>query len=89
MNNEIELSISIAKFKRDFPGWWWSVGEDERGPRASCAPFLNGSIRELLHHVDGDDPLDLGFHARGNTENDALRDVMAQAKAWKEKKDEN
>lgn len=89
MNQEIEFAISIAKFKRNFPGWWWNAGEDEHGPHASCAPIGKGLDRGLLHHADSDDPMETGFHATGNTINDALRDVMAQAKAWMETTNED
>lgn len=85
IGNSLELAIAAANFTRDFPGWWWTVGQDEYGAHASCAPFGRGCDRGLLHHIDGDDPLDTGFHvSRMKTPHEALRAVTRQAHEYLE-----
>ena len=75
-----DLEATIAAFKSEFPGWWYSVGECQLSCDASCAP-TGDSID--INRIDLDDRFDAGFHAdlpQPSTLADALRDVMKQAR---------
>ncbi len=37
-NDEILLSDLIVAFKKEFPGWWWSVGECQVSCDATVGP---------------------------------------------------
>lgn len=54
------LEDAIARFKRDLPGWWFSVCECQVSCDASCAPTRESPHIALAHH---DDRFDGGFHA--------------------------
>jgi hypothetical protein len=55
-----QLAFAIARFKRDLPGWWYSVGECERTCDASCAPTRESPHIALIQRPG--DPFDDGFH---------------------------
>jgi hypothetical protein len=87
MNNTLELAIDISHFLSKFPGWWLTIGFEENGGRASCAPYGKGQPYGLQHHADSTDPMETGFHATADTTHAALRDVMRQAQEYLEKQD--
>lgn len=54
------LEQEIANFKRDLPGWWYSICECERTCDASCAPTRESFDIAL---VEVDERFNEGFHA--------------------------
>lgn len=73
------LEAAIIEFKRQLPGWWFSVAECQVSADASCAP-----TRESYHIdlIPIDSRFDSGFHAdlpQPATMADALRVVMKEA----------
>lgn len=49
----------IARFKRDLPGWWYSLGECQVSCDASCAPTSESGDIALIPQ---DDRFNSGFH---------------------------
>ncbi len=77
-----DLEATIAAFKAEFPGWWYSVCECQLSCDASCAPTSESPDIALI--VESGDQFDDGFHAdlpQPVTLAEALLDVMAQARA--------
>jgi hypothetical protein len=76
------LDEAKAKFTSELPVWWWTVGECDLTCHASCGPDRSGIDSELLQER----VFDNGFHAdlgKPSTPEQALLDVLAQAKACK------
>lgn len=76
-----EIAAAIARFKRDLPGWWYSICECQVSCDASCAP-----TRESPHirFIDDDPAFDKGFHVdlpQPSTLAEALDNVRVQALA--------
>ncbi len=42
------IDEAIAKFRRELPGWWWSIGDCSVSADASCGPELNGPDAHLV-----------------------------------------
>lgn len=80
-----DLAAAIAEFETALPDWWWSVSACSVSRHASCGPDMNGRDDDLLRLEDR--TFDEGFHAdlRDGTCADALRTIMAEALAAKEK----
>lgn len=79
------LEAAIIEFKTNLPGWWFSVCECQVSCDASCAPTTESPDVEMIAQ---DRTFDSGFHAdlpQPSTLAEALRDVMRQALASKEK----
>ena len=77
-----DLEAAIAEFKRQLPGWWFSVAECSVSCDASCGPDRTGPDKEMLWTGPNDRLFDNGFHAdlsQPSTLAQALQDVMAQA----------
>lgn len=55
-----DLEAAIARFKRDLPGWWFSVCECQVSCDASCAPTVQSEHSGL---IPLDDSFNHGFHA--------------------------
>jgi hypothetical protein len=75
---------AIAKFTKELPGWWWSLGDCNVSADASCGPDVAGPDAHLLKLEDR--AFDEGFHAdlpQPASVVDALMNVMEQAKAAK------
>ncbi len=73
------LEQEIANFKRDLPGWWFSVGECQVSADASCGPTRESRHIEL---IQVDPRFDDGFHAdlpQPASMADALRVVRLEA----------
>lgn len=69
----------IARFKKDFPGWWYSLGECQISCDASCAPTKLSPDIELIEY---DDRFNSGFHVdllQESTLSEALEVVMEEA----------
>jgi len=49
----------IARFRRELPGWWYSLGECQVSCDASCAPTSESKDIELIPQ---DDRFNSGFH---------------------------
>lgn len=49
----------IARFRRELPGWWYSLGECQVSCDASCAPTSESEDIGLIPH---DDRFNSGFH---------------------------
>lgn len=76
-----DLEATIAAFKAEFPGWWYSLGECQVSCDASCAPT---SETIDIARLARDERFDSGFHAdlaQPSTLAAALRNAMAQARA--------
>ena len=74
------LEATIASFKAEFPGWWYSLGECEKSCDASCAPTRES---EDIGLIDLDERFDSGFHAdlpQPSTLAQALETVMMEAR---------
>lgn len=72
------LASVIAAFRRELPGWWFTVGECSVSADASCGPDRTGPDRALLANRVFDE----GFHAdlpQPATMAEALATVTAQA----------
>lgn len=54
-----DLEAAIARFKRDLPGWWFSVGECQVSCDASCAPTRESEHMALIPQ---DERFNSGFH---------------------------
>lgn len=78
-----EFAEAVAAFETALPGFWWSVGQCSVGAHASCAVDGRGCQSDLLAAVPAGHPFDAGFHCDtiGGSPAEALRDVMAQARA--------
>jgi len=77
------LELAIEDFKRQLPGWWYSVCECQVSCDASCAPTKESGDLAL---VDQDARFDSGFHAdlaQPSSLAAALCDVRDQALAAK------
>lgn len=75
------IEAAIAQFRRDLPGWWYSLGECNVSCDASCAPTGESSDINL---IPLDDRFNDGFHAdlyQPSTLAEALNDVREQALA--------
>jgi hypothetical protein len=69
----------IARFKRDFPGWWYSLGECQVSCDASCAPTKLSPDIELIEY---DERFNSGFHVdllQKSTLSEALEAAMEEA----------
>lgn len=55
-----DLEAAISRFKRDLPGWWFSVCECQVSCDASCAPTVESEHSALMEQ---DDRFNSGFHA--------------------------
>lgn len=53
------LEEAINRFKRELPGWWFSVGECQVSCDASCGPTRETPDIGLIPH---DDRFNSGFH---------------------------
>lgn len=53
------LPAAIGRFKRDLPGWWYSVCECQVSCDASCAPTRESPHVSLIVK---DERFDSGFH---------------------------
>lgn len=74
------LEAAIAEFKKNLPGWWFSVCECQVSCDASCAPTAESPDIERI--VSAGDCWDDGFHAdlpQPSTLAEALLNVMDQA----------
>lgn len=79
------LEAAIIEFKTALPGWWFSVCECQVSCDASCAPTTESPDVDL---IERDRAFDSGFHAdlpQPSTLAEALRDVMQQALASRER----
>lgn len=68
----------IREFRKQLPGWWFSIGECSVSSDASCGPDVAGPDANLLKQKTFDE----GFHADlvpPATMADALAHVMGQA----------
>lgn len=82
---QVGLEAAIIEFKTALPGWWFSVCECQVSCDASCAPTTESPDVEL---IEQDRAFDSGFHAdlpQPSTLAEALRDVMRQALAARER----
>lgn len=73
------LEEEIAAFKRQLPGWWFTVGECQVSADASCGPTRES---EHISLIPLDRRFDDGFHAdlpQPALMADALRSVMEAA----------
>ena len=79
------LEAAIIEFKTALPGWWYSVCECQVSCDASCAPTTESPD---VDRIERDRAFDSGFHAdlpQPSTLAEALRDVMRQALAARER----
>ena len=75
-------SDAIAKFKKELPDWWFTIGECSLTCDASCGPDRKGLDKKLLKFKKFDE----GFHAdlrQPSTMAEALINVLRQAKRAK------
>jgi hypothetical protein len=84
------LSEAIAKFERELPGWWWSIGHCSVSAHASAAPDGRWQDAFLLECRI----FDRGFHYDRDDRDDdrppvacaeALLNVLEQGKAARSK----
>lgn len=54
------IEQAIVRFKRDLPGWWYSLGECQVSCDASCAPT---ALSEHIVLIPRDGRFNDGFHA--------------------------
>lgn len=81
------LAGVIAAFRRELPGWWFTVGECSVSADASCGPDRTGPDAHLLKQR----AFDCGFHAdlpQPASMAEALANVTAQALAARTKEAE-
>jgi len=79
------IEKTIAPFKKELPGWWYSLGECQVSCDASCAPT---KLSDDMRHIPIDDRFNSGFHAdvpQPSTLSDALLIVLHDALAAKAK----
>lgn len=73
----------IARFRKELPNWWFSLGECQVSCDASCAPTSHSPD---MRHIPVDDRFNSGFHAdvpQPSKLTDALLIVMFEALAAK------
>lgn len=58
-SGQAQLPFAIDRFKRDLPGWWYSVCECQVSCDASCAPTRESPHAALILK---DERFDSGFH---------------------------
>ena len=74
------LEEAVIRFKRELPGWWYSVGECQVSADASCGPTRQS---EHICLIPQDRRFDDGFHAdlpMPASMADALDTVRCEAK---------
>lgn len=74
----LDLAAAISAFRRELPGWWFTVGECSVSADASCGPDRTGPDAHLLKQR----AFDNGFHAdlpQPSSMAEALANVTAQA----------
>ena len=77
-----KLILNIEYFKRRFPSWHYTVSEDGEHASASIAPHGNGTDIGMLHHEDADaDPMEIGFHCKGEMK---PHEALAKVVRWAE-----
>ena len=79
VNCETGIEDVIKTFRRELPGWWYTVGECQVSCDASCGPTRESPDIDLIQL---DRRFDDGFHAdldQPSTLAEALLDVMSQA----------
>ena len=60
VNCHAAIEAAIVRFKRDLPGWWYSLCECQVSCDASCAPT---PLSEHIALIPCDDRFNAGFHA--------------------------
>ena len=50
VDTTIGMDAAIARFRRELPGWWWTIGSHESNSGAYCGVEERGPDAHLLEH---------------------------------------